>query len=198
MKMDNGFLENTKFDKVKIDNMTFQYLSPASWQDLQGLANHSDYNAEFYSDLEALFQRHGYTDQADEVFIAHKRRERQERLHGIPWLGNLVGDVLVGYGRRLENLLLWSAVFVLVGFFVFRDEKGMETVNPDDKVRYANKYQAFWYSLDLFLPILCLGDKSIWTPRSDRKFALVYKRFHIVFGYLFVPIGLAALSGIIK
>lgn len=198
MKMENGFLEGITYNKVRIDNMTFQYLSPESWDELQKLASHSAYNAEFYSALEALFQRHGYSDQADEVFIAHKRRDQQERLHGIEWFGNLMADILVGYGRRLEKLLLWSGIFVVVGYFVFRDEKGMETLKPDDKVRYANKYQAFWYSLDLFLTILCLGDKTIWTPRSDRRFAILYKRFHIIFGYVFVPIGLAALSGIIK
>jgi hypothetical protein len=186
MKMESGFLENTHFnDYIKIDGISFQYLSPASWDELQKLANHSEYNAEFYSSLEALFQRHGYPDQANKVFIAQKQRERRERLHGLAWLWNFIQDFLVGYGRRLERLLLWSGVLVLIGWVVFRNEK-------------AGKFSAFWYSLDLFLPILTLGDKTTWAPRDDRRLAQLYRRVHIILGHLLVPIGLAAWAGIIK
>jgi len=199
MKMESGFLENTRFnDHIKIDGISFQYLSPASWEELQALANHSEYNAEFYSSLEALFQRHGYPDQANKVFIAQKQRERRERLHGLEWLWNFMQDFLVGYGRRLEKLLLWSGVLVLIGCVVFRNEKGMKTIKPEDQERCAGKYSAFWYSVDLFLPILTLGDKTTWAPRDDRRLAQLYRRGHIILGHLLVPIGLAAWTGIIK
>jgi hypothetical protein len=199
MKMESGFLENTRFnDRIKIDGISFQYLSPASWETLQTLANHSEYNAEFYSSLEALFQRHGYPDQANKVFIAQKQRERGERLHGLEWLWNFMQDLLVGYGRRLERLLLWSGVLVLVGCIVFRKESEMKTIDPADQQRCAGKYNAFWYSLDLFLPILTLGDKTTWAPKDDRRLAQLYRRVHIILGHLLVPIGLAAWAGIIK
>jgi hypothetical protein len=43
-----------------------------------------------------------------------------------------------------------------------------------------------------------LGEKEIWVPRDNRRWAIRYKRLHTIIGHLFVPIGLAALTGIIK
>jgi hypothetical protein len=94
--------------------------------------------------------------------------------------------------------LLWSTVFIFIGFLVFRREADMKTKRRDDADMHKNKYSAFWYSLDLFLPVMHLGDADIWTPKDERRMALLYKRFHIIIGALFVPIGLAAWTGIIK
>ena len=199
IRMDTGFLDRTSFEgPVKIEGMTFQNLSPTSWEKLESLATRSDYNAEFYSNLELLFRKHGYSDQADAVFIAQSRRARRELLNGIAWFWSLLQDLLVGYGRHLERLLLWSTVFIFTGFLVFRREAGMKTKRTDDAELHKNRYSPFWYSLDLFLPVMHLGDADIWTPKDERRMALVYKRFHIIIGALFVPIGLAAWTGIIK
>ena len=198
-KMDTGFIDKTDFKtQPAIENMTFQYISPASWDKLQKLATGPTYNAEFYSSLEALFRRHGHPDQADEVFIAQQRRERQQNLTGLRKVWNLIQDWLVGYGRHLEKLLVWSALFILIGYFSFRREAGMKTRKPEDAERYANKYSGFWYTVDLFLPVLSLGDAEIWTPEDNRRWAIRYKRLHIILGHLLVPIGLAAWAGIIK
>lgn len=199
IRMDTGFLDRTSFEgPVKIEGMTFQNLSPTSWEKLQSLATRSDYNAEFYSNLEMLFRKHGYSDQADAVFIAQRRRARHELLNGIEWFWNFLQDLLIGYGRHLERLLLWSTVFIFIGFLVFRREADMKTKGPDDGGLHKGRYSPFWYSLDLFLPVMHLGDADIWTPKDERRMALLYKRFHIIIGALFVPIGLAAWTGIIK
>ena len=199
IRIDSGFLDRTSFEgPVKIEGMTFQSLSPTSWEKLESLASRSDYNAEFYSNLELLFRRHGYSDQADAVFIAQRRRARHELLNGVEWSWNFLQDLLIGYGRHLERLLLWSTVFIFIGFVVFRREADMKTKRRDDADMQKNKYSAFWYSLDLFLPVMHLGDADIWTPKDERRMALLYKRFHIIIGALFVPIGLAAWTGIIK
>ncbi|HKP36443.1 MAG TPA: hypothetical protein VJT71_06265 [Pyrinomonadaceae bacterium] len=74
----------------------------------------------------------------------------------------------------------------------------MRTKDGKDAADYAEKYHPFWYSLDLFLPIIKLGEADLWTPRDDRRWAILYKKIHIIIGSLFVPIGLAAWTGIIK
>ena len=78
-------------------------------------------------------------------------------------------DGLAGYGKSLQNLLAWSLGFVVLGAFVFGREAGMKTKTSKDDPYYAGKYHAFWYSLDLFLPIIKLGEADIWTPRDDRR-----------------------------
>ncbi len=107
-------------------------------------------------------------------------------------------DMLAGYGKSLKNLLYWSLGFLLVGTLVFRSEKGMRLKDEKDAPHHAGRYHAFWYSLDLFLPIIKLGEADVWTPKDNRRWALFYRRVHIIIGSLFVPIGLAAWTGIIK
>ena len=74
----------------------------------------------------------------------------------------------------------------------------METQSVNDAAKYKGRYHPVWYSLATFLPIVSLPDASIWEPRQDRKLARFYLRLHIIFGYLLIPIGLAAWTGIIK
>ncbi len=74
----------------------------------------------------------------------------------------------------------------------------MRIKDEKDAPHYAGRYNAFWYSLDLFLPIIKLGEADVWTPKDNRRWALFYRKVHIITGSLFVPIGLAAWTGIIK
>jgi len=74
----------------------------------------------------------------------------------------------------------------------------MRLKDEKDASHYAGRYNAFWYSLDLFLPIIKLGEADVWSPKDDRRCAIFYKKVHIIIGSLFVPIGLAAWTGIIK
>ncbi len=188
---------------VKHKQMTFKLLRPMNVEKLQFLL--SPYDAELYTTVEGLFRTHGYPDEADKIFIAKKRAERrkdcQSFLHQCgrgAWAWSMFQDMLLGYGKSLQNLLYWSLGFLLIGIFVFRREKGMRLKDEKDAPHYAGRYNAFWYSLDLFLPIIKLGEADVWTPKDDRRWANLYRKVHIIIGSLFVPIGLAALTGIIK
>ena len=183
--------------------MTFKLVTPASAEKLQLLLK--PYDPEFYAALETSFRTQGYAGEADKIFIAGKREERREKCPSVlrdcqrsAWALSLFEDLLAGYGKSLKNLLYWSVGFLFIGTFVFRSEKGMRTKNPNDAENYEGKYNAFWYSLDLFLPIIKLGEADVWTPKHYRRWANFYRKVHVIIGSLFVPIGLAALTGIIK
>ena len=163
------------------------------------------YDAEFYTAMESSFRSHGYPNEADKIFIDGKRAERRENCKSFfhqcqrgAWALSMFEDMLAGYGKSLQNLLYWSLGFLLLGTFVFRSEKGMRTKNAKDAEDYEGKYHAFWYSLDLFLPIIKLGEADVWTPKYYRRWANLYRKVHIIIGSLFVPIGLEAWTGIIK
>jgi hypothetical protein len=203
--------DSISFDDVKpvpnsefiLHRMSFKTFSPLNLDKISFLL--SRYDREFFTNLEGSLRMHGHPDDADKVFIARKRAERDENCKNFlrqckrgAWAWSLFEDMLAGYGKSLQNLLFWSLGFLFIGTFVFRSEKGMRTKDGKDAENYEGKYRAFWYSLDLFLPIIKLGEADVWTPRDDRRWANLYRRVHIIIGSLFVPIGLAAWTGIIK
>lgn len=188
---------------IKLQRMVFKLVSPVNADAPQFLR--SLYNGEFYTALETSWRTHGYHDEADKIFIAKKRAERREsckdffrQCNRSGWAWSVFQDGLAGYGKSLQNLLGWSLGFLVIGTLIFRKEKGMRIKDPKDAPHYAGRYHAFWYSLDLFLPIIKLGEADVWTPKDDRRWANLYRRLHIIIGSLFVPIGLAAWTGIIK
>ncbi len=189
--------------RVKVDGMTFNRISPVNWEKLQFLLSH--YDPEFYTAVENSFRTHGYAEEADKVFIAKKQAERRENCKDFlrqcnrgEWGFSLIEDLFLGYGKRLQKLLYWSVVFLVIGIFVFRREKGMRIKDAENAEHYEGRYNPIWYSLDLFLPIIKLGEADVWTPKDNRRWANRYRKVHIIIGSLFVPIGLAALTGIIK
>jgi len=202
---DTVSLENVHSEQAtQVSNvrLNVKALRPMDFSQLSFLF--SSYDPEFFKTAEDVFRAHGYSDEADKVYIAKRRAERRKKCptwrhcsYGT-WSLSMFEDLLVGYGKSLQNLLYWSLGFFILGVFVFRSEKGMRTKGWNEKSQYAGKYNPFWYSLDLFLPIIKLGEADVWTPRDNRRWANLYKKIHIIIGSLFVPIGLAALTGIIK
>jgi len=160
----------------------------------------SEYKPDVYSTLESFYQRTGDVYAARDVYVAWKNRERDAAFSKFPLRGiwMWVQYVTTGYGKFLVRALLWALLFILVGCVFFWKESGMETQDENDAAKYKGRYHPIWYSLATFLPIVSLPDASIWTPRQDRKLARFYLRLHIIFGYLLIPIGLAAWTGIIK
>jgi hypothetical protein len=197
LKVDTAALDGIYIPgKIQIEDMNYQSVSPAVWMKLKPIISNWQTSSEFYENLEALFRRRGFTEQADEIYV--ERRERERGQMGLARrVGDCVEDVVLGYGRHLDRLLYVSAVFVVIGWFVFFPN-GMARKKPGDPDPCGAKYSAFWYSLDLFVPIIGLDQADIWVPRETRPFARNYARLHKIIGNLIVPIGLAALTGIIK
>jgi acyl carrier protein len=186
---------------MRFDGMTYQHINAednngrASSEKLLELARRAVYSVSVYRNLEAFFQRQGNPELADKIFVDQKQRERKEVLQGIAWWWSLLLDVLVRHGRSPSRGFLWSALFICIGAFVFWRRNGMEPQKPEDTSR---KYNAAWYSLDLFLPFIDLQAASVWIPRNDRWIARNYMRVHTLLGWILIPIGLAALTGIIE
>lgn len=60
-------------------------------------------------------------------------------------------------------------------------------------------YNAFWYSLDLFAPVIDLEAATAWRPNKlEHRFLYHYSRLHRILGWVLVPIGAAAVTGIAK
>jgi uncharacterized protein YjbI with pentapeptide repeats len=180
--------------------MSYKYIravqenEPQSHKALLKLADQSGYSADVYGNLEKFFLSQGYRGDADRAFIAGKRRERKEYLRGLPWLGSWLLDGLVGYGRRPWKAGIPCVFFVALGCVLFSPKK-MEPQKPEDTPRVYNR---FWYSLDLFLPVLDLQADDVWKPKTNERFLRHYVRLHVMLGWILIPLVLAALTGLIK
>ncbi|HEY2626291.1 MAG TPA: hypothetical protein VGI41_06020 [Candidatus Udaeobacter sp.] len=183
-----------------MQGMSYKYIraipenEPESHKALLKLTDKSAYTADVYSNLEEFFLRQGYRADADRAFIAGKRRERKENLHGLRWLWSFFLDGFVGYGRRPWQACIPCAAFVALGYFLFSPKK-MELQKPEDTHRV---YSRFWYSLGLFLPFVDLQVDKVWKPKDSRTCLRNYMRVHILLRWILIPIALAALTGLIK
>lgn len=104
--------------------------------------------------------------------------------------------LLVGYGREPQRAFYWSALVVVFGWLVVFRRR--EDVDPRDIKDRDKPYDAFWYSLDLFLPIATLEAADIWIPRQSSKVRRYYASVHSVLGWILIPIGLAAITGLVS
>jgi uncharacterized protein YjbI with pentapeptide repeats len=189
--------------QFQMQGMSYRYIravpgnegnEPESHKALLRLADQSAYTADVYGSLEKFFLQQGYRDDADRAFIAGKRRERKEKLHGFDWAGSWLLDKLVGYGRHPWQASIPCAVLVALGCVLFSPRK-MEPQTPTDAPRVYNR---FWYSLGLFLPVVNLQSSDVWKPKSDCWFLRHYVRVQILLGWILIPILLAAIGGLIK
>jgi hypothetical protein len=187
-------------ESVNLIEMTYKHICAGSekdtWQELFAWVDGSKYSAQTYNQLEEFFRAAGYPERADTVFIARKQRERNKAFEGLPaWLWNHFLDKSVGYGRKPEGVLYWCVLIVFLGALPFIRREYME---PQKREYASRPYNPFWYSLDLFLPVIDLRMAKVWMPGHDRRFARHYARVQTILGWVLIPIGLAAIMGIIQ
>lgn len=198
LRMITGALPPRTEPDVNLSGMTYDGIGmgddPGAWRRLIALADSADYNAQVYRSLETFFRDEGYADRADEAYIAQKRRERYEAYGRdvAAFTFNEFLEIFVLYGRRPVLALAWSMGFVLFGAVLFRRRDLMRPLREG-----ATYYSPFWYSLGLFLPFVDLKMNSDWEPLPERRFARNYARVHILLGWIIIPIGLAAVTGLI-
>jgi hypothetical protein len=180
--------------------------SPPAWgkdESLQFL-DQAAFSESAYASYEQLLRNRGLIAEADNVYRgmrAHKRAATWQASQG--FLGkmgaavyitiDLIQKVLLGYGRSALQPLLWSLAFVAFGTVVFRSEKRMEVIGE-----HPPQFSAFWYSLELFLPVVDLGVAKNWRPARRSFPLLTYARVHQLAGWILIPVALAALTGAFK
>ena len=97
------------------------------------------FNIENYVQLENYARHAGYSDWADEVYIAGKRREwRQESFSLSKIVTWLFWDKMAGFGRKPFWVLGWAVFFVFLGAIIF-DPSYVEEPNALEKWDWARE-----------------------------------------------------------
>jgi uncharacterized protein YjbI with pentapeptide repeats len=198
-------LSNASWPEVYMHGMSYKYIqavpgsrnAPKSHTALLKLADQSAYTVDVYSNLEKFFLSQGYRADADKAFIAGKVRERKEYFRSADWfrwLRSWMLYLLVGYGRQPWRPVISCAVVIALGCVLFSPKK----MEPAKTGGHASGYSRFWYSFNLFVPVVDLQAGKVWKPKADQTFLRNYMRVHILLGWILVPLVLAALTGLIK
>jgi hypothetical protein len=139
------------------------------------------------------------------------------------WLWFWFFGWLIGYGYRPWNALLISAGFIAVGTFVFHVSERIQVLkkNAEDRSdgrryrrpRVDRNFSALIYSMETFIPLVKLGVGDRWkidanagrpirmgnlSIREPGIFIVWYYRLHIMAGWVFTSLWVAAFTGILK
>ena len=184
-----------------LNGMTYGRISAGSekdsWRNLYDLvqrtAHGSAYSADVFARLDEYYRHLGYPREANIFFRAQKKREREEVLSGPARAWSYFLEQFVGYGRSPERAILWSVAIIGFGCAMFRPNR----MEPQKAEYSARKYNPFWYSVDVYLPIIKLHDADVWKPKEEYVLTLVWRRIHTILGWALIPIAIAAWTGML-
>ena len=184
-----------------LNGMSYVRISAGSEKDscqnlynlVQRTAHGTAYSADIFARLAQYYRQLGYPRQANTFFRAQKKREREEVLNGPSWAWSFFLEQFVGYGRSPERAIFWSVAIVGFGCLMFRPNR----MEPQNAEHTGRKYSAFWYSVDVYLPIIKLHDAEIWKPKEEYVLTHVWRRIHTVLGWALIPIAIAAWTGML-
>lgn len=152
------------------------------------LARHIDgYTPQVYDQLSAAYRRAGDAQAARRVGI-RKQWRRRSPFNPLNWLLYAT----VGYGYRTWLAAVWLVILLLVGSRAFTIAGAHHLMQADPN---APAFHPIAYTLDLLLPVVNLGQRVAFTPRS---WALYWSWALIGAGWILTTAVVAALTGILK
>ena len=170
----------------------------------------------------------GRASDAREILL---KKERLQTKNGKnPWLqrfGRRLWNVFAGYGYRLRYTLGWMAFIIYVGTSVFLDADLQRRIVPHQPVVLANstyqsaickgahptefvpimfsgypKFNQFWFSVDIFIPLFNLHQETHWHPARDERggfpWLTLWYWFEIVAGWILTSLFLLSITGLLR
>jgi Pentapeptide repeats (9 copies) len=192
-----GKAQEAEFDST-LDLRGFTYdRMYASWRNL--LSKYQTYDRRPFTQLEKVLRSTGEDDEADQVYLARCKAERQEvkwKQNKLSWLIDCVWWVTANYGILSFQLFLMPAFFVIWGVILY-GRPGAIQRNPYDRFADNRKgpftlWDAVQLSVRSFLPFEVPWD-DYWKP-AHRGYAFWLK----ILGWLFVPLWIAVLAGVFR
>jgi hypothetical protein len=168
------------------------------------MLNHSQYSESAYDALEKLFASGG-DPMADEVFVDGRESKRwsevswRRPLSYFTFCVDLFQEYVLGYGRMARWPMIWSVITILIGCFLFRyNVKSPRMERTPETADDASPFSAFWYSFELFVPVIDIGVAKKWRPATTNTALTNYAHLHQILGWILVPVIAVALTGLAR
>ena len=167
-----------------------------------------------YEQLAKVLRSSGDESAAKRVLIA--KQDDLRRYGDLRWWERLFNWLLgfsLKHGYEPYRALLGMLFFVLLGCGIFGwayNNKLMTKTIDSEKILAQDypKFNKFVYSLDAFLPIVDLKQKSYWLPNANKSIegwsfrcgaaVRIYLWIHIVFGWILTTLWVAGFSGLVR
>ncbi|GAA2398012.1 oxidoreductase [Actinomadura vinacea] len=150
-------------ERLQLDGLQYESLDPplAARHRLDWLRRDTDgYAPQPYERLAHMYRTLGLDADGRSVLLA-KARDRRQTQSPLRKLVGWLQDVLVGYGYRPFRAATWLLGLLAFGTIVFSLHKP-GILNEDDHPHF----NAFFYTLDLLLPIGDLGQERVFAPKG--------------------------------
>jgi sRNA-binding regulator protein Hfq len=187
-----------------------------------------------YEQLATVLRKSGREEDAKDILIyKNKDRARYTKLMWSQWLWYHLFGPIIGYGYRPWRAFWLSLSVIVVGWFLFGIgywnglitpqtesayvERDTKIFDPGDKKRHISdvypRFNAFVYSLDLFVPLVDLEHSKYLLPNANRGRELfnvmglpvrfggvlrLYMWFHIALGWIFTSLLVVGLTGLVR
>ena len=164
--------------KIDLRGSTYDRIEPISfWEKL--MEGFSPYDRQPFTQLEETFRQAGNENLANKVYYERKRRESAQITIRNPfaWLIDRLHYSLTGYGVQLRCLLVYIAICLLLGTFIFHLKGAVESkpdiqpppvISPQVSPEARSPLHigdAFRVSLNLFLPVE-IPSGADWKPST--------------------------------
>ncbi|WP_460355129.1 hypothetical protein [Actinoallomurus acanthiterrae] len=157
--------------ELRLDGLTYNAIEPSTSVDA-GLAcldrAPPGFRPQPYEQLAETYRNVGNDAYARNVLLAKERRRRA----GLPLPVRLWGylqDFTVGYGYRPWRAALWLGLMLVVGTIAFHVRHPVAAASGP-----APPFSPFFYTLDLLLPIIDLGQRKAYAPPPGWSQWLMY------------------------
>jgi sRNA-binding regulator protein Hfq len=229
-KAGNLFLDGFRYERL-YEEAPFQADSRKKWL---GLQRRDRFRPRPYEQLATVLRQMGHERDARLVMM-EKNRERARFTHFARqgwWWYNLFGR-LIGYGYAPWRAFAMSAAMILLGTILFQIGSVHDLISPTGENAYVREpngqvieenkrpkisekypvFNAFFYSLESFTPLLKLDQSAHWRPNANHgaKVPLFrfwaprtgdllryYLYFHIAAGWLLTSLWVGAVTGLVK
>jgi hypothetical protein len=194
------------------------------WLRLQKLE--TDFSPQPYEQLAKVLRSLGHEDAAIKVLIGKQENRRSYGKMGM--LGSLWNWILgltIDHGYKPHKALYFALIPVILGYFLFGHaySQGLLSTSKFEAVKSTSasntettkeypEFNAFIYSLDLFLPIVDLRQKNYWQPNAKSvdqtltpmlkiqwgRVVQYYFWAHILLGWFLSTLWVAGFTGLVR
>ena len=224
------YLDGLVYEKIDNDS-PHDGNSRLDWLRLQYNIKNSQQSPIFspqpYEQLAKVLQESGYEEEATKVLIG---KQKDRRLYGelncFSKLWNRFLGITIGHGYRSSLALVYSLGFVVLGVRLFTWGDSWQLITPSEDGAFEltssstpaklsedyPKFHPFFYSLDVFIPIVDLHQQSKWLPNANRgkEIPLIlfkcktgsllryYFWAHIILGWILTSLWVAGFTGLVR